>query len=159
MSEHHVQYTLFFPVIFPFLPCFSSTRQNRGATSSPRCTVEPGRLKCHQAPLAFLLPAAYDGHHEKRRHPGPVFRLRGPPSGGPPEAVRTGRHHGPGSSAGGRRTSRLMADSGNDDMLYSVGAARLRKNHAGAHSGDAHVHAFRSSLRRLLRHGGFEKSL
>lgn len=54
---------------------------------------------------------------------------------------------------------RLMADSGKMTSFYSVGAARLRKNHAGAHSGDAHVHAFRSSLRRLLRHGGFEKSL
>lgn len=54
---------------------------------------------------------------------------------------------------------RLMADSRQNDQLYPMGAARLRENHAGAHSGDAHIHAFRSSLRRLLRHGGFEKSL
>lgn len=45
-----------------------------------------------------------------------------------------------------------------EDMLRHL-AARLRKNHAGAHPGHAHVHALRRALRRLLRHGGSEESL
>ena len=55
------------------------------------------------------------------------------------------------------RPSALEDIMGQDHLLGEGGPLRLM-----ADSGkmtDAHVHAFRSSLRRLLRHGGFEKSL
>ena len=143
---------------FLFSPCFSSTRQNRGATSSPRRAVEPGRLKCHQAPLAFLLPAAYDGHHEKRRHPGLFSAFADRPLADRlrPSALEDimGQDHLLGEGG----PLRLMADSGKMTSFILWGPPGCGKTTL------ARILATRTSmhfaaLRRLLRHGGFEKSL
>ena len=58
------------------------------------------------------------------------------------------------------RPSALEDIMGQDHLLGEGGPLRLMADSGKMTSfGDAHVHAFRSSLRRLLRHGGFEKSL
>ena len=53
---------------------------------------------------------------------------------------------------------RLMADSGKMTSFILWGPPGCGKTTL-ARILDAHIHAFRSSLRRLFRHGGFEKSL